>query len=64
MDELSFEETVSYKAWRRDGKLHKEDGPAVIYSDGLECYYFDGEQLTKERFDAWRKSLEKVDEQP
>jgi hypothetical protein len=28
-----------YKSWLSDGKLHRENGPAVIRDDGKEYYY-------------------------
>jgi hypothetical protein len=30
------------KAWYRDGKLHREDGPAVEWSTGSKFWYRDG----------------------
>ena len=32
------------QAWRKDGKLHREDGPAVIYTDGAQVWYKDGKR--------------------
>jgi len=29
--------------WKLNGKLHREDGPAVKTSDGIELYYINGE---------------------
>jgi len=31
-----------------DGLLHREDGPASIWSDGTTYYYLNGEDITKE----------------
>ena len=31
-----------YKHWRKDGKLHREDGPAIEGSDGSKQWYKDG----------------------
>ncbi len=31
--------TDGTKEWRVNGKLHREDGPAVIYPDGAEMWY-------------------------
>lgn len=31
------------KAWRLNGKLHREDGPAVEHSDGSQFWYLNGE---------------------
>lgn len=28
--------------YRRAGKLHREDGPAVVWADGTQLYYFEG----------------------
>jgi hypothetical protein len=30
------------KVWYKYGKLHREDGPAVIYSNGRKEYYLNG----------------------
>jgi len=30
--------------WKLNGKLHREDGPAVIWSDGTKEYYLNGER--------------------
>ena len=30
------------KSWYKDGKLHREDGPAVEYADGSKEWYIDG----------------------
>ncbi len=32
------------KIWRRDGKLHREDGPAVERPDGTKQWWLDGQQ--------------------
>ena len=34
--------------WRLDGKLHREDGPAVEWSNGSREWYLNGEKLTEE----------------
>lgn len=26
------------------GLLHREDGPAIIYSDGMQCWYYNGQK--------------------
>ena len=31
------------KEWWRDGKLHREDGPAIIWGDSSEEWRFNGE---------------------
>jgi hypothetical protein len=30
--------------WRTDGVLHRENGPAIIYSDGVEEFWLNGIQ--------------------
>ncbi len=37
--------------WLKNGELHREDGPAIIYANGKESYYLDGKKYTKEEFD-------------
>ncbi len=29
--------------WFKEGKLHREDGPAIIYPDGRQWWYKEGE---------------------
>jgi hypothetical protein len=31
------------RRWYRNGKLHREDGPAVEYADGVKIWFFCGE---------------------
>lgn len=33
------------KAWYVGGILHREDGPAIIHSDGKEFWYYRGWQI-------------------
>ena len=35
------------KYWYLNGKIHREDGPAVEYADGTKCWYLNDEQLTE-----------------
>ena len=37
--------------WIRYNKRHRENGPAIIFSDGGVAYYLDGESYTKDRYD-------------
>jgi len=43
-----------HKWWYRDGKLHRDDGPAVEYANGTEEWYFYGEYLGGGVKDFWR----------
>ena len=36
--------------WRRKGKLHREDGPAVEYANGTKEWWINDEKLTKGEF--------------
>jgi membrane carboxypeptidase/penicillin-binding protein PbpC len=38
------------KAWYLEGKLHREDGPAIEYANGHKAWYLEGEQLTEEEY--------------
>ena len=48
-----YEYTVRVKAdgdkfWWLNGKLHREDGPAVEYADGGKSWYLNGKWVTEE----------------
>ena len=45
-----FTDGYGTKSWWLNGKLHREDGPAVKYSDGTKEWYLNGEKLTEEEF--------------
>ena len=36
------------KEWFLNGKLHREDGPAVEYADGHKSWYLNGKEVTEE----------------
>jgi hypothetical protein len=38
------------KHWHLNGKLHREDGPAIEWADGDKCWYLNDEYLTEEEF--------------
>ena len=40
--------TDGYKSWWLNDKRHREDGPALTYSDGRVFWYLNGEKLTEE----------------
>jgi hypothetical protein len=47
--DLPAEEWVcETKFWFKNGKLHRLAGPAVTYSNKVECYYINDKELTKE----------------
>lgn len=40
------------RMWFLDGKLHREDGPAVECPDGSRFWYRNGERTSEEEFEA------------
>ena len=40
--------TSGDKLWFLNGKLHREDGPAIEWSDGLKQWYLKGELYSEE----------------
>jgi len=38
------------KTWCLGDKLHREDGPAVEYSNGDKFFYLNGQRLSEEKF--------------
>ena len=39
--------------WYKDGELHREDGPSIIYTDGSKLWYINGKELTEQQFTQW-----------
>ena len=37
-----------YKYWYLNGKLHREDGPAIEWANGDKSWYLNGEEVTEE----------------
>lgn len=50
-----IEHSDGTKYWYRNGKLHREDGPAVEYANGNKEWYRNGEQLTEAEFLKWQE---------
>ena len=47
--------------WYKDAKckiLHRENGPAIEYSDGDKAWYINGEELTEAEFKLAVKNYE------
>ena len=40
------------KLWYLNGKLHREDGPAIEHVDGRKSWYLNGVQYTEKEFNA------------
>ena len=45
------------KYWYLNGKLHREDGPAIEYASGTKFWYLNGKYLSK---DEWEKRIKKT----
>jgi len=56
--------SISYdngiKNWIVNGQNHREDGPAIIHSDGSKAWYLNGIIYT---FEEWLEKLNKSDEE-
>ena len=39
------------------GKLHRENGPAMIYPDGDERYYLNGNELNEQQIILFKRKL-------
>ena len=42
------------KYWYLNGKLHREDGPAIEYADGSKFWYLDGKRYSEA---DWKKAV-------
>ena len=40
------------KCWFLNGNLHREDGPAIEWSNGYKAWYLDGKKLTEQEHKA------------
>jgi hypothetical protein len=49
-NELSFIDQSGNKYWYLDGKRHRVDGPAVIYSVGDKYWYLNGKNYSYEEW--------------
>ena len=41
---IELERLCGCRVWRKDGKKHREDGPAIIGSDGFWAWYYEGQR--------------------
>jgi len=48
------------KDWKINGELHREDGPAVEYDDGINFWYLNNIEYS---FEDWCEKLNKTDEE-
>lgn len=39
------------KIWYNHGKIHRIDGPAIIYSDGIFAYFIEDRQCLRSNFE-------------
>ena len=50
---IEYKVTVSPNGtqhWWLNGNLHREDGPAVVWSDGTKSWSLNGKELSEEEF--------------
>ena len=47
MEIFKYKDRIEYRV---DGKLHREDGPAIEHSDGSKEWWVNGVQFTEEEF--------------
>ena len=40
------------KEWCLNGKLHREDGPAVEHTGGTKCWYLNGQRHREDKLQA------------
>ena len=57
IEKPSSEFSQSYKAWYINGRPHREDGPAKIWSERYSKYYLNGKDYSKE---DWEKEIIKI----
>ena len=46
-----YYENLGARYYKKDRRLHRIDGPAVIYQDGEEDYWLEDESYTKEEWE-------------
>ena len=49
-----------YKSYWKNGRLHRDNGPAVIYQNGDVEYWLDGQRLTKEEHEQRTQKVLKL----
>lgn len=58
--ELTYEVKVygsGTTVWHLNGKIHRENGPAIEYASGAKYWWLNGKPLTKEK---WLKEVQKL----
>lgn len=49
------------KVWRLpNGQLHREDGPAVEYTDGQKAWFLNGQPITEAKLKVWQDEQAKI----
>ena len=54
--QVEIEYASGNKSWLKHGKRHREDGPAVEYSNGEKYYFLENFQYSEEEY--WKKIKE------
>jgi len=53
----AYIDLAGYKVYYIEGKIHRLDGPAVMWANGEEEYWINGEELSKEEFEKHPERL-------
>ena len=56
-------DTYGSKAYLIENKYHRLDGPAIIYSNGVQEYYINDKELTEEEFELHPRRLKFLDKE-
>ena len=48
------------KEWYKDGRLHREDGPAIEYANGSKHWYLNGKRVTRAEHKALTAPVEEM----
>ena len=59
---ITYEVTVDCDktVWRLDGKIHREDGPAIEYASGDKEWWLNGEKYTEKEFLAKTRPVKEL----
>ena len=52
-----IDESDGTKYWHKEGNLHREDGPAIEYADGIKRWFIEGKELTQKEIEDFEFKL-------
>lgn len=56
-DGTIYKQSATFKSWTFGGALHRMDGPALIWADGVSMWYSHGFNIT-ENIKSWASTME------